>query len=70
LSQPLICSARRCRAPATWFLRWNNPRLHAGDRHKTWMACDEHRASLGEFLDRRGFLRAVEPVPPAPTLDT
>jgi hypothetical protein len=66
---PLICSARGCRAPAAWLLRWNNPRLHAPDRRKTWLACDEHRTTLGEFLDRRGFLRAVEPLPAAPTLE-
>jgi hypothetical protein len=64
--EPLICSARGCRAPAAWLLRWNNPRLHTAERRKTWLACDEHRATLGGFLERRGFLRAVEPLP---TLD-
>jgi hypothetical protein len=43
--------------------------LHTAERRKTWLACDAHRDSLGDFLDRRGFLRAVEPVPGAPTLD-
>ena len=27
------------------------------DRRKVWLACEEHRASLGEFLSVRGFLR-------------
>ena len=62
--ESLTCSARGCRAPAEWALRWNNPRLHTADRRKTWLACEEHRGSLGDFLNRRGFLRAVEPVPP------
>jgi hypothetical protein len=58
----MICSARGCRRPALYALRWNNPRIHAPDRRKTWLACDVHRQSLGEFLDRRAFLREVEPV--------
>jgi hypothetical protein len=39
---------------------WNNPKVHTPDREKTWVACDEHRASLSEHLDVRGFLRRVE----------
>jgi len=53
----LICSARGCRADARWGLRWNNPRLHSPERRKVWMACEEHRGSLGDFLGSRGFLR-------------
>jgi hypothetical protein len=55
------CSAKGCRAPAVWALRWNNPKLHTPDHRKTWRACDDHRASLGGFLDLRGFLREVTP---------
>ena len=55
--EPLICSAKGCRAPAVWALAWNNPKLHEPDRRKTWLACDEHRDSLSAFLDARGFLR-------------
>ena len=58
----LTCSARDCRAAARWALLWNNPRLHTADRRKTWLACDEHRPTLGEFLTVRGFLRDVRPV--------
>jgi hypothetical protein len=61
---PAHCSRTGCRVPATWALRWNNPRLHTPDRRKTWLACDEHRAYLADFLDRRGFLRATEPFTP------
>ncbi|MFE9205520.1 hypothetical protein [Micromonospora sp. NPDC007230] len=64
-----ICSARGCRALAVWALRWNNPRLHDADRRKTWLACPDHRESLGAFLDARGFLREVVPVPQSPTLE-
>jgi hypothetical protein len=58
----LICSARGCRKPARWALRWNNPKLHDPERRKTWLACDEHREYLGEFLGVRGFLRSVDPL--------
>ena len=57
-----ICSARSCRAPAVWALHWNNPRLHTPERRKTWLACEDHRSSLAEFLDARSFLREVEPL--------
>jgi hypothetical protein len=50
-------------------LRWNNPRLHDADRRKTWLACTDHRQTLGDFLDARGFLREVTPVQTSPTLD-
>jgi hypothetical protein len=62
----LVCSAKGCRAPAAWALHWNNPRLHPPERRKTWLACADHRESLGEFLAVRGFLREVEPAPTAP----
>jgi len=60
---PLICSARGCRATATWALRWNNPRLHTPERRKTWLACPDHREHLSEFLSVRGFLKEIEPLP-------
>jgi hypothetical protein len=59
-----ICSAKGCRAPARWALSWNNPKLHTPDRRKVWLACDEHRAYLADFLSARGFLRDTGPVPP------
>ena len=62
-SEPVVCSAKGCRAPAVWALRWNNPKLHPPERRKTWLACDEHREHLSGFLSARGFLREVEPVP-------
>jgi hypothetical protein len=56
---PPTCSAKGCRQPAAWQLRWNNPKLHTPDRRKTWLACDAHREHLGSFLEVRGFLREV-----------
>jgi len=58
------CSAKGCRSSATWQLLWHNPKIHTGDRRKTWLACDEHRRSLGDFLSARGFLREVQPFAP------
>ena len=60
--EPLICSAKGCRAQAAWALEWNNPKLHDPDRRKTWLACDDHRDSLSGFLASRGFLRGTTPV--------
>ena len=53
----LICSARGCVAPARFELGWNNPKIHTPDRRKVWLACEEHRESLSQFLSMRGFLR-------------
>ena len=60
-SEPDYCSAKGCRADATWQLLWNNPRIHTPDRRKVWLACDEHRESLGSFLGARGFLKDTVP---------
>lgn len=54
-----ICSAKGCRVPAVWVLAWNNPKLHTPERRKTWLACDEHREHLTQFLGMRGFLKDV-----------
>ncbi|WP_030988339.1 hypothetical protein [Streptomyces sp. NRRL S-1813] len=55
----VICSAKGCRAAAAWVLAWNNPKLHTPDRRKTWLACEEHREHLSQFLGVRGFLKDV-----------
>ena len=59
---PVTCSAKGCRAEAVHVLVWNNPRVHAPDREKTWVACNAHRSSLSEHLDVRGFLQRVDPL--------
>jgi len=55
------CSAKGCTAPAAWDLLWNNPKLHTPERRKVWLACDEHKASLSDFLGARQFLKDVVP---------
>lgn len=57
-----VCSRAGCRASAHWRIDWRNPRIHAADRTKTWVACDEHRDYLGEFLRARDFPVAVSPL--------
>jgi hypothetical protein len=57
-----VCSAKGCRATARHAVVWNNPKLHAADRRKVWLACDEHRTSLADFVALRGFLIEVVPV--------
>ena len=61
MSADLVCSAKGCRATATWAHLWNNPRLHTPERRKVWLACAEHTLSLGEFLSVRGFLKQTVP---------
>lgn len=56
---PGICSAKGCTSTAEFGLLWNNPKLHTPERRKVWLACGEHRESLGAFLGARGFLRDV-----------
>ncbi|WP_030276593.1 hypothetical protein [Streptomyces sp. NRRL B-24484] len=59
---PPVCSAKGCRDDARWVLVWNNPKLHTPDRRKTWLACDDHREHLSQFLGVRGFLKEVVPL--------
>jgi hypothetical protein len=64
--EAMVCSAKGCRQPATWAHLWNNPKLHTADRRKVWLACEDHRATLGDFLSVRGFLVetvAVDAIP-------
>lgn len=48
---------------------WNNPKLHTPERRKVWLACEEHRQHLADFLDVRGFLIEVEPFTPGAPQD-
>lgn len=49
------CSRKSCRAPASWQLLWNNPKIHTPERRKIWLACPEHRDWLEEYLQQRGL---------------
>lgn len=61
-SAPLRCSRAGCRAEAVTAIDWRNPRIHAADRVKTWLACAEHREFLAEFLRARDFPVALRPL--------
>lgn len=58
----LTCSAKGCTAAAAWALRWNNPKIHTPERRKAWLACEDHKASLTDFLGARNFLRETETI--------
>jgi hypothetical protein len=56
------CSRAGCRAQAVHRIEWRNPRIHAEDRRKIWLACDEHVEYLREFLSSRDFPVEVLPL--------
>ena len=56
------CSRAGCRELASATVNWRNPRIHTPDRVKVWLACDEHRPFLRDYLDTRGFPVSVSPV--------
>ena len=60
MAEPLVCSAKGCRATASYAVVWNNPKIHPPEREKIWMACEEHRQSLADYLAARALLRRVE----------
>ncbi len=66
MTEPLVCSAKGCRAAPAWALLWNNPKLHDAERRKVWLACGEHREHLAQFLRLRGFLKDVVPADAIP----
>lgn len=53
------CSAKGCRSTARFAVVWRNPKLHVEGRRKVWLACDDHRQSLSDFVAKRGFLIEV-----------
>jgi hypothetical protein len=57
-----VCSRAGCTAPAVWNVNWRNPRIHTIDRVKIWLACDEHRQYLFDYLDTRSFPVVVTPL--------
>jgi hypothetical protein len=60
----LECSRAGCRSPATHQVVWRNPRIHAADREKIWLACDEHVGFLSDYLRARDFPVTVRPEVP------
>ncbi|QTV80804.1 hypothetical protein [Microbacterium sp. NIBRBAC000506063] len=55
MTAELICSRAACRARATHEIVWRNPRIHDEGREKIWLACEEHRDFLSEYLRARDF---------------
>ena len=55
------CSRSGCRASATWAVNWRNPRIHGPERVKVWLACDEHRDYLYDYVDARNFPVTLTP---------
>ncbi|MCB1274477.1 MAG: hypothetical protein KDB25_08830 [Leucobacter sp.] len=60
------CSRAGCRAAAAHAIVWRNPKIHAADRRKTWLACDDHLDYLRGFLADRSFPIEVIPVEDLP----
>ncbi len=56
------CSSSGCTADAMWRVNWRNPRIHGPERVKVWLACDDHREHLGQYLATRGFPVVVTPL--------
>ncbi|MGO1181979.1 MAG: hypothetical protein ACTHZ5_05770 [Micrococcaceae bacterium] len=56
------CSRRGCTDDAQWKVLWNNPRIHTPERRKVWLACENHREWLCEYLESRGLLKSCEPL--------
>ena len=64
------CSRAGCREIAGWRLDWRNPRIHAADRVKTWLACDDHVDFLRDFLTSRDFPLTVSPLGAQPETES
>lgn len=62
-SQQFECSRAGCRDAAVHAILWRNPKIHAADRRKTWLACEPHLSTLRDFLATRDFpleVRTIE----------
>lgn len=55
------CSRAGCRREATWAVNWRNPRIHGPERVKIWLACEEHRDFLYDFVAQRSFPVTITP---------
>ncbi|MCU1545912.1 MAG: hypothetical protein JWP30_1012 [Homoserinimonas sp.] len=61
------CSRAGCHESARWNVNWRNPRIHDASRVKIWLACEEHRDFLQQFLEARDFPVRVTPLGEAVT---
>jgi hypothetical protein len=60
------CSRKACRSEASWQLLWNNPKIHTPERRKIWLACNEHRDWLEDYLQTRGLWKETVELVPEP----
>ncbi len=56
-----ICSARGCNGKGLYAIVWSNPKIHT-DRTKTWLACEEHKDFLTEYIALRSFPYEVKTI--------
>ena len=56
------CSRAGCCLAAAWNVNWRNPRIHGAERVKVWLACNEHRDYLHDYLEARDFPVVVTPL--------
>ena len=61
-AEHVAARARDARERGRWNVNWRNPRIHSADRVKIWLACDEHREYLRDYLATRGFPVVVTPL--------
>ncbi|MBS6634691.1 acetone carboxylase [Rothia mucilaginosa] len=55
------CSRKGCQQVAEFQLLWNNPKVHAPERRKIWLACSEHVGWLENYLREREFWKQTLP---------
>ena len=55
------CSRKGCQQAAEFQLLWNNPKVHAPERRKIWLACSEHVGWLENYLREREFWKQTLP---------
>lgn len=58
----LKCSRSGCQQAAAVKLLWNNPKVHAPERRKVWLACVEHQEWLTTYLTERNFFKESQPI--------
>jgi hypothetical protein len=62
ISELPVCARAGCVQLAVWNINWRNPKIHDANRVKVWLACDDHRDYLYEFLAARSFPIIVTPL--------
>jgi hypothetical protein len=63
-TETIECSRASCREKPFWQVIWRNPKIHAADRKKIWLACDEHRVYFESYLSQKGFPVGSIPLEP------